>query len=46
MLPPDTEPHDATADPWALDPDDEHAAHPDSKDVPQPAALPAHPTDL
>jgi hypothetical protein len=46
VLPPDTEPHDATADPWALDPDDEHAAHPDSKDVPHPAALPAHPTDL
>jgi hypothetical protein len=46
VLPPDTEPHDATADPWALDPDDEHASHRDSKDGPPEAMLPAHPTDL
>ena len=52
VLPPDAEPHDATADPWALDADDEHAAHPapasngDGTDATPPARLPAHPTEL
>ena len=43
VLPPDAEPHDGTVDPWALDPDDEHASHADSTDDPRPAAVPAHP---
>jgi len=40
VLPPDTEPHDGSSDPWADDPADEHAASVSPSPAPTPLPLP------